>query len=305
MANNGMTLMARMAAEYGVDKDKLAKTLSTTIFAQREGNQIVPPSPEEMMTLLVICDQYKLNPFTRQVYAFAKGGKVVPIVSIDGWLAIINRQPDYDGLSIRFSDKEIEIGGVKLPEYCECSIRRKGMTQPITIPEFARECFVSKSVVWSQFPRRMLRHKAIIQCARVAFGLSGIYDEDEGRNIVDSVDVEVVHAAPKAKAPRAVPAAQPKKTLAVSSRDEINKLLDSCISMAIAHNNWGVADKWVADSFRGEDLEYATQYIETAKHLHASAHVEAEPVEADLPPAIADEDDIPPAPPAELVDGDF
>lgn len=105
MSNTGLNLMARMAAEYGVDKDKLAKTLSTTIFGQKEGNQIIPPTPEEMMTLLVICDQYKLNPFTRQVYAFAKGGKVVPIVSIDGWLAIINRQPDYDGLTIRFSEK--------------------------------------------------------------------------------------------------------------------------------------------------------------------------------------------------------
>ena len=147
MSNTSLNLMARMAAEYGVDKDKLAKTLSTTIFGQKEGNQIIPPTPEEMMTLLVICDQYKLNPFTRQVYAFAKGGKVVPIVSIDGWLAIINRQPDYDGLTIRFSEKEIEIGGVKIPEYCECSIRRKGMSQPITIPEYARECY-QKTMVW-------------------------------------------------------------------------------------------------------------------------------------------------------------
>ena len=30
---------------------------------------------------------------------------------------------------------------------------------------------------------RMLRHKAIIQCARIAFGFSGITDEDEGRVI--------------------------------------------------------------------------------------------------------------------------
>jgi hypothetical protein len=30
---------------------------------------------------------------------------------------------------------------------------------------------------------RMLRHKAIIQCARIAFGFSGITDEDEGQVI--------------------------------------------------------------------------------------------------------------------------
>jgi hypothetical protein len=32
-------------------------------------------------------------------------------------------------------------------------------------------------------PKRMLRHKALIQCARVAFGFSGIFDEDEARDI--------------------------------------------------------------------------------------------------------------------------
>lgn len=222
MSNTGLNLMARMAAEYGVDKDKLAKTLSTTIFGQKEGNQIIPPTPEEMMTLLVICDQYKLNPFTRQVYAFAKGGKVVPIVSIDGWLAIINRQPDYDGLTIRFSDKEIEIGGVKIPEYCECSIRRKGMSQPITIPEYARECY-QKTMVWGSYPRRMLRHKAIIQCARVAFGLSGIYDEDEGQNIIDAEELNAAPAKAASRSEKTLPATQQKKSLAVSSRDEMNK----------------------------------------------------------------------------------
>ncbi len=299
MSNNSLNLMARMAAEYGVDKDKLARTLSTTIFATREGNEMVPPTPEEMMTLLVICDQYKLNPFTRQVYAFAKGGKVVPIVSIDGWLAIINRQPDYDGLSVRFSEKEIDIGGVKIPEYCECSIRRKGMSQSITIPEYARECFVHKSVVWAQFPRRMLRHKAIIQCARVAFGLSGIYDEDEGQNIVNAVEVEMAPVAQKARSTKAVPTAQPKKALAVSSRDEMNKLLDSCVSMAIAHNNWAVADKWVAESFRGDELKYARQYIDTAKRNQVSESVEVIQTPVDV------NQDIPPAPPAELVDADF
>jgi hypothetical protein len=32
---------------------------------------------------------------------------------------------------------------------------------------------------WKQWPRRMLRHKAAIQCARVAFGISGVMEPDE------------------------------------------------------------------------------------------------------------------------------
>ena len=37
----------------------------------------------------------------------------------------------------------------------------------------------------------MLRHKAIIQCARVAFGFVGIHDEDEGKVIADAEYIEV------------------------------------------------------------------------------------------------------------------
>jgi len=38
---------------------------------------------------------------------------------------------------------------------------------------------------WQSHPRRMLRHKAMIQCARLAFGFAGIYDQDEAERIVD------------------------------------------------------------------------------------------------------------------------
>ena len=38
---------------------------------------------------------------------------------------------------------------------------------------------------WQSHPKRMLRHKAMIQCARLAFGFSGIYDEDEAQRIVE------------------------------------------------------------------------------------------------------------------------
>lgn len=35
-------------------------------------------------------------------------------------------------------------------------------------------------------PKRMLRHKAMIQCARLAFGFAGIYDKDEAERIVEN-----------------------------------------------------------------------------------------------------------------------
>jgi hypothetical protein len=49
----------------------------------------------------------------------------------------------------------------------------------------------------------MLRHKAIIQCARVAFGYGGIYDEGEGQDVANNTrhQAPVVPVAPKRRAP--------------------------------------------------------------------------------------------------------
>lgn len=41
---------------------------------------------------------------------------------------------------------------------------------------------------WKSHPKRMLRHKAMIQCARLAFGFTGIYDQDEAERIVETKD---------------------------------------------------------------------------------------------------------------------
>ncbi|WP_208431614.1 recombinase RecT, partial [Bartonella doshiae] len=45
------------------------------------------------------------------------------------------------------------------------------------------ECAQDNSDPWKKYPARMLRHKATIQCARYAFGFSGIYEEDEAARI--------------------------------------------------------------------------------------------------------------------------
>ena len=50
------------------------------------------------------------------------------------------------------------------------------------VTEFYKECYRATDP-WKQMPRRMLRHKALKEAARVAFGFSGITDEDEARDI--------------------------------------------------------------------------------------------------------------------------
>lgn len=135
-------------------------------------------SNEQVQVFLAVCNEYKLNPFLKEIYAFpAKGGGIQPIVSIDGWLKLIHERKDLDG--VEFEEISDEEG---IPEHTTCIIYRKGMGKPVRITEYFAECN-RETEPWRKWPRRMLRHKALIQCARVAFGFAGIVDEDEAERM--------------------------------------------------------------------------------------------------------------------------
>lgn len=161
-------LVARMADRFGVDADKMLTTLKATAF--KAGSAI---SNEQMMALLIVAEQHGLNPWTREIYAFPDKGGIVPVVGVDGWSRIINTHPQFDGMKF---DQDAES--------CTCTIYRKDRAHPIRVTEYMSEC--KRNVApWQSHPRRMLRHKAMIQCARVAFGFAGIYDEDEAQRIAN------------------------------------------------------------------------------------------------------------------------
>jgi len=197
------SLVQRFAERYGVDAGKLLNTLKATCFNQKKKDgTIINISDEQMMSLLVVADQYKLNPFTREIYAFPANNGIVPIVSVDGWCRIINEHPQMDGIEFEpgpIVEPVIENGkltGVPVNEYITCVIYRKDRNRPIKVSEYVMECR-RPTDQWNTCPRRMLRHKALIQCARVAFGFAGIYDEEEGATIADGSYTEVKPAAPK------------------------------------------------------------------------------------------------------------
>jgi hypothetical protein len=61
-------------------------------------------------------------------------------------------------------------------------------SHPVATTEYLDEC-KRDTEPWKKWPRRMLRNKAYIQAARMAFGHSGIYDEDEGDRIIEAGEV--------------------------------------------------------------------------------------------------------------------
>ncbi len=86
-----------------------------------------------------------------------------------------------------------EFGSIDKPIACTCTMYRKDRAHKIEVTEYYRECRRDTGP-WTTHPARMLRHKAMIQCARVAFGFVGIYDEDEAERIIDGTHT-VTHDA--------------------------------------------------------------------------------------------------------------
>lgn len=175
--SNQIAVMAENLSMKNVSNESLQATLLNTVFKGANYDQLV--------SLIIVANQYGLNPFTKEIYAFPSKGSITPIVSVDGWSRIINDNPQCDG--IQFEQDDVS---------ATCKIYRKDRTHPTIVTEYLSECEMTNSPVWKKYPKRMLRHKALIQCARIAFGFSGIYDEDEAHRIGGQVnamtDVEPV-----------------------------------------------------------------------------------------------------------------
>lgn len=180
------SLVQRFAARYQVDPSKLLATLKQTAFRTEK-----PASDEQMMALLLVAENYGLNPWTKEIYAFEDKFKgIVPVVGVDGWARIINEHPQFDGVEFAEADDGA---------WVECTIWRKDRSRPIKVREHMAECKRGTGP-WQSHPRRMLRHKALIQCARLAFGFAGIHDQDEAERIIEST-AQVVSVQTPAQAP--------------------------------------------------------------------------------------------------------
>lgn len=173
------TLTTKLAARLDMgDGSGLMETLKQTAFK----GQV---SDAQMTALMIVANNYGLNPWTKEIYAFPdKNNGIVPVVGVDGWSRIINSHPQFDGIDFEQDDAS-----------CTCTIHRKDRGHPIRVTEYMIEC---KRPVgpWQSHPYRMLRHKALIQCARLAFGFVGIFDQDEAERIVEAEAKEVPRHSP-------------------------------------------------------------------------------------------------------------
>lgn len=234
-----------LAKQFNIpgDPQELVETLKATAFRSNA-------TDAQFNVLMIVANQYGLNPFTKEIYAFPdKNNGITPVVGVDGWARIINGHPQFDGMEFT-SDAES----------CTCKIYRKDRNHPTTVTEYLEEC-KRNTQPWNSHPRRMLRHKAMIQAARLAFGFGGIYDEDEADRI------ETAEA--------------PKEQKEDQKKDHE---LDSLIADGEAAANKGMEEykKWFSELGAAGRLKLGSENHERLKKI-AENTIEAEAVETSKP----------------------
>ncbi len=184
----GEEVAKRMSSLSVLDRSILRSGLSYNDFVrlivQSALSRLSIWDQADLDRLLTLAERLGLDPLNNEIYALevmpesGKKSRIVYVVGVDGWSKIINAHPQFDGM--RFV--ESAPADDELPQYFECTIFRKDRKVATTVREYMHEAHTNQGA-WLTHPRRMLRHKSMVQCARVCFGLSGVYDPDEAHRI--------------------------------------------------------------------------------------------------------------------------
>lgn len=174
------TAMQILSNSMGVSQEEVTDVIKGMIISSKNQHGATATNAE-LAIVSSVCAKYDLNPLVSECAAFVSGGKLSVVVMIQGWYRIVNRQPEFDG--VEFEDN---FDGSGVISSTTCIMYLKNRSRPVKVTEYYSECKQDRSDVWKKYPLRMLRHKAYIQCAKMAFGLSEIIDDDEAARITGS-----------------------------------------------------------------------------------------------------------------------
>lgn len=202
-------MVKEIAEQYKLSAERFL-TCSLTILSSRLSREM---KESEVLAMCSLMKRYHLDPFAGHLYLRetfeGQSSTILPVLKIDGWLTMLNGQEQFDGLEFAYSDEMIPnpldnvedpSAGRKVPVWMEASIFRKDRTRPTVVREYFLEVY-QNSESWKAMGCRQLRHKTIIQCSRVAFGLGGLFDEDDisrmlGEQHAEQGDGTTVQSAP-------------------------------------------------------------------------------------------------------------
>ena len=188
--NNSLALVAQ---NTGASQEEIKEVLSGMIVSAKNQHGSVATNAE-LAIVTGVAAKYDLNPLVKEMAAFVSGGKLQVTVMIDGWYKMVNRQPTFDGVEF---DDHMDANGKLTAITCRMYLTNR--TRPVTVTEYLAECRKTGNGadVWNKWPSRMLRHKAYIQAARMAFGISEIVDPDEADRIKESEPAQARDITPE------------------------------------------------------------------------------------------------------------
>jgi len=146
--------LAKAASGLGIDEAELQAWVDL---------QIEVPA-KTILTLLRMMQSLHLDPLSEEIgFTQYEDGQWQVFITIEGCSKLLNQHPQFNGLVFTQADTLID----GLPEWIECSIYRKDREVPTTVREYLAEVR-GENEIWRKMPRRMLRHRALQQCVRLA-----------------------------------------------------------------------------------------------------------------------------------------
>lgn len=119
---------------------------------------------QTILALLRLARENGLDPLKEEVaLALYEDTQWQAYITIQGYSKMLNRHPAFDGITFTQSEE----GRNGMPIWMECTIYRKDRSQPTKVREYFEEVKRDQAV-WQKMPRRMLRHRVMQQCARLA-----------------------------------------------------------------------------------------------------------------------------------------
>ncbi|MFZ4119820.1 MAG: recombinase RecT [Polynucleobacter sp.] len=146
--------LANAASRLGIEEAELKAWVDL---------QIEVPA-KAILTLLRMVQSLHLDPLCEEMgFTQYEDGQWQVFITIEGCSKLLNQHPQFNGLV--FTQADTLIDGA--PEWIECAIYRKDRLVPTTVREYLAEVR-GENAIWQKMPRRMLRHRALQQCVRLA-----------------------------------------------------------------------------------------------------------------------------------------
>lgn len=178
-------------------------TLWTPEQTQLISTTIAPGcSTDELRLFAYACQRTGLDPFSKQIYAIKRGGKMTIQAGIDGLRAIAERTGQLDGSETYWCGEDGQWAdvwlGSKPPAAAKTVIHRKGSQHPfVGVARFAD--YNAGQGLWSKMGAAMIAKCSEALALRKAFpaDMSGVYSTDEMQQAeVEPVTVTAAPALP-------------------------------------------------------------------------------------------------------------